>query len=476
MSQRRTKIVATIGPASSSSEVLEGLIRAGLDVVRLNFSHGTHADHAETYERIRAAEHKLGRPVAILQDLQGPKIRFGKIDGEVHLAPGDPLTLSSQNNFIGSGNRLPTTYPQLAKDVRPGEDILLADGRLRLTVKAVEGDEVHTEVIVGGVLTSSKGINLPGTAVSVPALTEKDEADLEFGLGLGVDYVALSFVRSPHDITRIKERMRQHGRVVPVIAKIEKPEAVEKLEAIVDAVEGIMVARGDLGVELPAEQVPPIQRRAIRLARERGKISVVATQMLMSMAKNARPTHAEVSDVANAVFDGADAVMLSEETAVGKYPVRAVETMGQLAESAEQAPEENPVELLPSERFAHLRAISRAAVVTAGELDARAVAVHTISGRSPRLMSTWRPRCMIIGCASTDEDVRRMSIYWGVRGLKIAPPSSVETLVALVEAAALEKRLLSAGDTIIITSKLPFTEGEQTNMLKIHTLERSRSF
>lgn len=472
---RRTKIVCTLGPASNGPEQLEALIRAGMDVARFNFSHGTHAEHQEVYGRLRAAEAKTGKLVAVLQDLQGPKIRLGMLEGEVRLSRGDTAVLSSESDFVGTKERLPTSYPNLARDVRVGERILLADGRLSLVVESVEGPDVYARVEVGGVLTSKKGINLPGSQLSVPSLTDKDVKDLEFGLEMGVDVVALSFVRSPHDLEVVRGHMRRVGREVPIISKIEKPEAVSRLEAIIDASDGIMVARGDLGVELPPEQVPAIQRRCLRLARQRGKVSVVATQMLMSMTRHARPTHAEVSDVANAVFDGTDAVMLSDETAMGEYPVRAVETMAALAHSAQDAPEcfEPPppdLSVAPS----HAGAVCQAAVVTAQEVGADAIVSYTRRGLGPRLVSNWRPRCEILGCATTDEEVRRMAFYWGVRPLKITPPDSVEGLVTAVENATVDQGILEPGATIVLTSKMPFTERQATNMLKVHTIERRR--
>lgn len=474
---RRTKLVCTIGPASSSPEVLEKLIRAGLDVARLNFSHGAHADHAETYRKIRDAEARVGRPIAIMQDLQGPKIRLGKLDGAVNLVEGEEIILSSKGDFVGTAPRLPTTYPQLSRDVKTGESILLADGRFAVEVLSVEGDDVRCRVTVGGEVTSNKGINLPGTEISAPSLTEKDRADLEFGLALGVDYVALSFVRYPNDVRVLRETMGRHGRVVPIISKIEKPKAVEYLDAIVEVSDGVMVARGDLGVELPPEKVPPIQRRCLRLARSKAKIAVVATQMLVSMTKNPRPTHAEVSDVANAVYDGADAVMLSEETAMGAFPIKTVETMAALAVSAEEGgPEDAVSEEDARARFSeavhqdHAWAISRAAVVTAREVGAAAIVSFTQRGLGPRLMAAWRPGCMILGGANTDEELRRMAFYWGVRPFRVGSPTSMEGLVSAVESAALDGAILSPGDTIVITSKMPLAEGVKTNMLKIHTL------
>jgi pyruvate kinase len=471
---RRTKIIGTIGPASSSVDVLERLIRAGLDVARLNFSHGTHDDHRRIYEAIRAAEKNVGKPVAILQDLRGPKIRLGKVDGQVELAAGAEVTLTV-DECSGSKERLHVTYDRLAKDVRAGERILLVDGRLVLAVIESKHPNVRCQVEVGGFVSSNKGVNLPGTAISVPSLTPKDLADVELGLGLGVDYVALSFVRTPHDVLLLQQHMQKLGRVVPVIAKIEKPQAVDNLEGIVEVAEGIMVARGDLGVELAPEKVPTIQRRAIRTARQNGKLSVVATQMLMSMTEHAHPTHAEVSDVANAVFDGTDAVMLSDETAAGLYPVKAVETMSALARSAEDLPDafEPPV-FAESVKKSHAWVISHAAVVTATDMLADAIVSFTQRGLGPRLVANWRPRCRILACATTDEDVRRMAFYWGVHPIKIGPPTSVESLVAHVENAALEQGILPDGSTVIITSKMPFTERQPTNMLKVHQIARAR--
>lgn len=470
---RRTKLICTIGPASNQFEVLQRLVTAGMDVARLNFSHGTHESHREVYGTIRRAEAAAGKPVAVLQDLQGPKIRLGKLHEKERLSPGDDVVLSSRNDFIGADRRYPTTYERLSKDVQVGEPILLADGRLRIDVERIDGDDVYTRVIVGGEISSNKGINLPGSEISAPSLTPKDIEDLEFGLELGVDYVALSFVRSPHDVRVLREHMERRGRVVPIISKIEKPQAVEYLQAIINEGEGIMVARGDLGVELPPEKVPAIQRRAITMARARAKISVVATQMLMSMTEHARPTHAEVSDVANAVFDGADAIMLSDETAAGKFPVRTVETMSALARSAEGAPEARDVPTFVDElRRSHPWAISRAAVVTAQETGAAAIVCFTNQGFGPRVMGTWRPRCDILGCASTDEGVRRLAILWGVHPLRIPAPDSVESLVSSVENAAMDRNILSVGDTVVITSKMPFVEEEVTNMLKLHTIQR----
>lgn len=468
---RRTKIVATLGPASNSLEVIEGLIRAGLDVARFNFSHGSHDDHRRTYERVRAAEARAGRPVAVLQDLQGPKIRLGKIDGTVFLAPGEEAILSSEGDFLGTRDRLPTTYERLSRDVKAGELIQLADGQLELKVREVRGADVITEVIVGGKLTSNKGMNLPGSELTVPSMSAKDIADLEVGLAMGADYVALSFVRTPHDVMQLRELMQKFGRVVPIISKIEKPQAVDRLAAIVDVSDGIMVARGDLGVELPPERVPAVQRKAIRLARERGKITIVATQMLVSMTRHPRPTLAEVSDVANAVFDGTDAVMLSEETAQGEYPIRAVETMAAVLRSTDHAPgRPAPPETVPEIQASYPGAIARAAVLLAQDMKAKAIIAYTDWGLGPRLIGNWRPSCEVIGFASTAEAVRRMTVYWGVRPVRIDAPTTFEALVRELERVGAESPLVPRGATVVITTKMPFGPEEVTSLLKLHTV------
>jgi pyruvate kinase len=466
---RRTKLVCTLGPASFDEDLLETLIRRGLDVARLNFSHGTHDDHRRIYERIRSLETKVSRPVAVLQDLQGPKIRLGKLARPVELVPGDVVVLSAKADFTGDDRRFPTTYPALATDVKASDPVLLADGRLEVRVVDVDDTEVRAEVVQGGTLSSNKGINLPGTRISAPSLTAKDLEDLRFGLELGVDFVALSFVRTAADVRALRSQMERLGRSVPVISKIEKPEAVENLEAIVKESDGIMVARGDLGVELPPEQVPGVQRRALRWARNHAKVSIVATQMLMSMTEHPRPTHAEVSDVANAVFEGADAVMLSDETASGQFPVRAVETMVALVRGAESAPtEREPPSFAEEVAGSTAHAISRAAVVTAESTGAVAIVSYTQFGLGPRLMAAWRPACAIFGCATTAAEVRRLALFWGVEPLCIPRPDSVESLVDAVERTALDRELLQPADTVVITSKMPFEASEMTNMLKVH--------
>jgi len=475
MRPRRTKIVGTIGPASNKPEVLEGLMRAGLDVTRLNFSHGTHDAHRAVYAMVREASAAVAKPIAVLQDLQGPKIRLGKLDGVVALPEGEEVVLSSEGNFLGTRDRLPTTYERLADDVKVGEPMLLADGALELVAVRIQGADVVAKILVGGTLTSNKGLNLPRSTLSIPSLVDKDREDLALGLELGVDYVALSFVRVPHDVIVVRELMEKLGRKVPIISKIEKPQAVQRLEAILDVSDGIMIARGDLGVELPAEQVPTVQRRAIRLARARGKQTIVATQMLVSMTKNLRPTHAEVSDVANAVFDGTDAVMLSEETAAGAYPIRAVETMAAIAENAESAAVHHEVvDLVPALKKSYAGATSRAAVLTAGEMSASAIVSYTHNGLGPRLIADWRPPCHIIGFAPSEAAARRMALFWGVRPFAAPAPTSFEDLVATFERVNDVHHIAPKGSTVVITSKIPFVEGQLTNMIKLHEVGSAR--
>src|ERR671929_1972581 len=333
---RRAKIVCTLGPATGSLEQVTALVESGMDVARLNFSHGAHADHEKNYRMVREASDRTGHAVAVLADLQGPKIRLGTFaDGPVHWQTGSRVCITV-DDVEGTAERVSTTYKGLAADAKVGDRLLVDDGKVALTVVAVEGPDVWCLVVEGGEVSNNKGLSLPGVAVSVPALSEKDAEDLRFALHLSVDFVALSFVRSPSDVELVREIMRQEDIEVPVIAKLEKPEAVENLDAIVEAFDGIMVARGDLGVELPLEEVPLVQKRAVQAARERNKPVIVATQMLESMIENSRPTRAEASDVANAVLDGADAVMLSGETSVGRFPIVAVRTMARIAETVER--------------------------------------------------------------------------------------------------------------------------------------------
>jgi len=405
---RRAKIVCTLGPAVGTAEQITALVESGMDVARLNFSHGEHADHERNYHLVRTASDSVGRAVAVLADLQGPKIRLGRfVDGPVLWATGSRVCITVED-VEGTAERVGTTYKNLANDVRVGDRLLVDDGNLSLTVVEVDGPDVWCLVLEGGVVSNNKGLSLPGVAVSVPAMSEKDEEDLRFALGLGVDFIALSFVRKAEDVELVREIMRQMDVDLPVIAKLEKPEAVENLEAIVEAFDGIMVARGDLGVELPLEQVPLVPQRAVRAARERNKPVIVATQMLESMINSSRPTRAEASDVANAVLDGADAVMLSGETSVGKFPIAAVRTMERIIDAVESDAVRVPA--LVRQSRSRSGAIVRAAREVGEALEVDALAAFTMTGDTVRRLAALHTTLPILAF-TTDPRVRsRMAL------------------------------------------------------------------
>ena len=405
---RRAKIVCTLGPASDQPEVLEKMIRSGLDVARLNFSHGDHDYHRQLFETVRQVSVEVGKPVAILQDLQGPKIRVGKFaHGPVELIEGHEFVITV-DDVEGDAERVSTTYKELVQDVEPGDILLLDDGLLRLRAVDVGPYDVRTVVEVGGTLKDNKGINLPTAAVSAPSLTPKDKEDLAFGLELGVDYMALSFVRSALDIHQMKALMPSSGPPIQIISKIEKPQAITDLDNIIAVSDGIMIARGDLGVELPPQRVPMIQKRAIEKANSMGRLSITATQMLESMTENPRPTRAEASDVANAVLDGSDAVMLSGETAAGRYPIESVQMMASIIKEVETTA--NLESTIPS-FIGHLRtfpnAVARAATTAANELNVKGIVVITQTGSTARLMMTYRPTKPIIACTPTPASTTR---------------------------------------------------------------------
>jgi len=463
--QQRVKIVGTLGPASSTPEMIGGLIRAGLDVVRLNFSHGTHEDHRRLYDIVRAQAEAAGQHVAVLADLCGPKIRVGAMEGgAVELVPGAPLTLTTRT-VVGTPGLVSTSYADLPRDVRPGARILLDDGLLELVVKAVEGSDVRCEVVVGGTLKNNKGFNLPGTPLSTPALTEKDRTDLAFARGLGVDYFALSFVQRPEDVAEAKKLAGD----IPVIAKIEKPDAVARLEEILDVADGVMVARGDLGVEAGTEKVPLIQKRIIRMAAPRGLPVIVATQMLDSMIQNPRPTRAEVSDVANAVLDGTDAVMLSGETASGKYPLEAVRTMATVIEEVEKsALFESATRPLRLKEYSFSNAIARAAVTAAEDLGLKALAVYSETGHSPALVSACRPRAWIAAFSRHPAVLRRLALRWGVLPLHADWVEGVSGVVEQAERELLARGLVRPGDDIAVTFGMQDMNGPgRTDVLKL---------
>jgi pyruvate kinase len=469
VSQRRAKIVCTLGPATASAEGVRALVDAGMDVARLNFSHGTREEHARAYRWVREASDASGRAVGVLLDLQGPKIRLGHFTrGAVTLKEGDEFVITTEP-IDGDWRRASTTYPALARDVHKGDTLLLDDGNVQLEVIATDGTEVRCRVVEGGVVSDHKGINLPGVAVSTPALTEKDLDDLRFGLGLRVDLVALSFVRGPEDFESVRKAMDEAGARLPVIAKLEKPEAVENLEAIVKAFDGVMVARGDLGVEIPLEQVPLVQKHAVQLAREYGKPVIVATQMLESMIHHARPTRAEASDVANAVLDGADALMLSGETSVGEHPVEAVEVMARIIAAAERESIGRlpPLVRRPSNRQ---EAIAAAAVQAARDLKALALVAFTESGSTARRMASHRDAIPML--AFTTEPVVRsqLALVWGTETFIVPRANHTDELIAQVDRAMLELGRGKPNDLVAIVAGVPPGTTGTTNMLRVHRL------
>jgi pyruvate kinase len=471
---RRTKIVATVGPASESEAMLLALMEAGADVFRLNFSHGDQASKVVLIQRIRELSRRRQRAVAILGDLQGPKIRTGLMEGgALELVAGEEVTITTREVW-GADRLIPTTFRELPRDVRYGDQILLDDGLMELEVLEVAGEEVHCRVLVGGVLKDRKGINLPGTAVSAPALTDKDREDLAFCLREGVDWVALSFVRSVADVLELKELIFQQKGDLKVIAKIEKPQAVDDFDAILEAADGIMVARGDLGVEMSPEKVPLIQKMIIRKCNEAGKPVITATQMLESMIEHPRPTRAETSDVANAILDGTDAVMLSAETASGKYPVEAVSLMVRVARDVEGDPvlkEKvfHPIpEVLGYRRLSE--AISQAACRVAENVGAAAILAFTQTGSTAAMVAKYRPVLPIYAVTPSQSVRRRLALYAGVRSLRVDIEGDTEAQIRSVEEAVLAATDLKKGDVVVITMGSPVSAPGTTNLMKVHRL------
>ncbi|MFG6445719.1 pyruvate kinase [Microbacterium sp. P06] len=466
---RRAKIVATLGPATSSYEMVRAIIDAGVDVARLNLSHGDYSVHEGNYANVRRAADDAGRPVAILVDLQGPKIRLGRFtDGPHELAPGDIFKITVED-IPGTKEIVSTTFKGLPQDVKAGDQLLIDDGKVRVQVVETDGITVTTEVIVGGPVSNNKGINLPGVAVNVPALSEKDEDDLRWGLRTGADLIALSFVRDASDIVRVHEIMAEENRTVPVIAKIEKPQAVDNLEAIIDAFDGIMVARGDLGVELPLEAVPIVQKRAVELARRMAKPVIVATQMLESMITNPVPTRAETSDVANAVLDGADAVMLSGETSVGQYPVVVVETMARIVQSTEEHGLERIARLTTKPRTQG-GAITLAAIEVAEFVDAKFLCIFTESGDSARRMSRLRSPIPMIAFTPEPGIRRRLALTWGVRSTLVEHVEHTDMMFMQVDDYFISNGLAEVGDKVIVISGSPPGIAGSTNDLRVHKI------
>ncbi|RPI79892.1 MAG: pyruvate kinase [Desulfobacteraceae bacterium] len=465
----KTKIVCTIGPASRAPECIQSLIANGMSVARLNFSHGTHAEHQAVIQSIRTASEALDRPVAILQDLSGPKIRIGSLpEGGIQLETGRTFILSAEP-VNGNAQKVSVTYPDLYRDVQAGDPLMLADGEMELVVKKVAGFDIICEVITGGILTGHKGINLPTRTLGMPALTEKDRLDLAFGLKHEVDFVALSFVRTAEEIHQTRAIIRQHGRETPIIAKIEKHEALKNIDEIVEAADGLMVARGDLGVEIPLEQVPHIQKMLIQKANRCAKPVITATQMLRSMVSAPRPTRAEATDVANAVLDGTDAVMLSEETAVGRYPIEAVAFMARIAGNAEQDfPHQAFLKAVPAQETAD--AVAHAACVLADHLNAAAIVVHTHSGRTARAVARFRPKQPVIALSPLKKTIQVLPLFWGCVPLFITDTPDFNELSESTEYALLQSGLVRKGDLIVLTAGLPLGVPGTTNMIKVKTL------
>ncbi len=464
---RRAKIVCTLGPATASLERVRELVAAGMDVARLNFSHGTREDHAALYTHVRRASDEAGRAVGILVDLQGPKIRLGAFaSGPVRLEPGATFTITTED-VPGDAALASTTYAALPSDVRAGDCVLVDDGRVKLRVEAVDGPRVRTTVVEGGPVSNHKGLNLPGVRVSAPALSEKDREDLRFAMALRADLVALSFVRDPADLEPVHAIMDACGARLPVIAKIEKPEAVERLDEIARAFDGLMVARGDLGVEIPLEQVPLVQKRAVRAAREQAKPVIVATQMLDSMIANPRPTRAEASDVANAVLDGADALMLSGETSVGAHAIAAVETMDRIVREVETQPHLR----LPRLNARHdslPHALANAAVHLAGDTGARALVAFTETGYSARLLSALRWPTPLLAFTAHPAVRSQLALAWGLETFVVPRMSDTDAMVRQVEASLRELGRVSPGDHVVIVAGTPPGAAGTTNTVRVH--------
>lgn len=469
---RRAKIICTIGPSCDSEAMLSDLMRLGMDVARLNFSHGAHPDHARRIERLRRVAAKENRTICILQDLQGPKIRTGRLKNSapVLLKAGSRITITPRD-IPGTAALISTTFQDMAKEVQPGARILLTDGLIELRVRAVRGADVECEVVNGGLLGEHQGINLPGIALSIPALTRKDRIDLEFGLNHGVDFVALSFVRSAGDVRQVQELIREHGSNVPVIAKLEKPQALEHLEEILEVADGVMVARGDLGVEMPPEKVPVIQKHVIRRAADWRKPVIIATQMLESMIENPRPTRAEASDVANAVFDGTDAVMLSAETASGRYPREAVTMMAKIVMEAES----NLGEVGAPRRRSHRRlsiseTICESVAHAAEDLQMGAIAVFTETGNTARLISKYRPEACIYAFSYVLPVCNRMNLFWGVQPVPQALARNAEDMVRVAEQVLISQGRVGAGDVLGVVAGTLMASGS-TNFMRLHVVK-----
>lgn len=465
---RRAKIVCTLGPASSSYEQIKAIAVAGMDIARLNFSHGTYADHRSSYEKVRRAAGECARAIGIIADLQGPKIRLGTFaDGPVHWAEGDLVTITV-DDVEGDARRVGTTYKQLAEDVKPGDRLLIDDGNIAVECVSVEGNDVNVVVREGGIVSDHKGMSLPNVAVSIPAMSDKDATDLRFALTLGVDLVALSFVRHASDVDLVRAIMDELSIKVPVIAKLEKPEAVQNLEEIVRAFDGIMVARGDLGVEMPLERVPMVQKLAIQSARENARPVIVATQMLESMITHSRPTRAEASDVANAILDGADAVMLSGETSVGKYPVEAVRTMARIIDTVESTSTQVPaLKHTPRTRSG---VIAKSAKDVAESLAAKALVAFTTTGDTVRRLARHHTDIPLLVFTPDIKVRNQLALTWGVETFIVPAVAHTDAMIAQVDAALTSLNRLERGDLIVVVAGSPPGIAGSTNLIRVHLL------
>jgi pyruvate kinase len=467
---RHTKIVATIGPASSSPETIRQMVSAGMDVARLNFSHGNYADHARIIALLREVSLEFDRPITLLQDLQGPKIRVGKLpEQEITLVEGEILKLVALDGFTGEKGTIPLDYPYLAQEVKSGAQILLDDGLLELEVLEVNQKMVICEVKEGGILKSRKGVNLPSLSLNLPSMTDKDKADLAFGIEQGVDWVSLSFVRCAEDIRILKQFLREYGaETIPVIAKIEKPQAIANLADIINVSDGVMVARGDLGVEMRPEKVPLLQKQIIKICNQQGIPVITATQMLDSMINNPRPTRAEASDVANAILDGTDAVMLSGESAVGKYPIKSVEMLAKIAVDLEQ---EATFVNYPPPANDETHALSEAINTITEIIDLRCIVAFTYSGYTALLAATERPKIAVVALTTNRDVYHRLNLVWGVKPLLVDEGvASFEAMLTQAENILKVRNLATSGDKVLIVGGIPTQKTMGTNFLKIHTI------
>ncbi|MDE3088777.1 MAG: pyruvate kinase [Chloroflexota bacterium] len=471
--KQRTRIVCTLGPASDTDASVRAMIRAGMDVARLNFSHGDHPMHAARIERVRRIAREENAVVALLGDLQGPKIRVGDIaGGSIELSAGATFTLTTRA-VDGDANAASVDWADLPQAVKPGQRILLDDGLIELQVGSVSGADVVTRVVTGGTLKPHKGVNLPGVRLNISALTDKDRADLVFAAEQDLDYLALSFVRHPEDVMELKRLLAARGAMIPVIAKIEKPEAIDAIDAILDVSDGVMVARGDLGVEAPPERVPLFQKMIIRKANAIGKPVITATQMLESMINNPRPTRAEASDVANAILDGTDAVMLSAETAIGKFPVEAVETMERIADAAgASALVRSYASSVGADRSSIPDAMGKAACEIARQLNARVIITATSSGFTARMIARHRPATPIFAVTSLERTRRRLALVWGIQSALVEQTGSTDAMIAASLAAALKQGMVDVGDLAVITAGVPAGISGTTNMIQVRVVEQ----